>query len=57
MYAAMRNVVGGDFLVEVKLCPRGRIIGFLQYCYRCIIAIAMLSERVVGDLIEKSFLP
>ena len=49
MYAAMGAVVGGDFLVEVELCSRGRIVGFLEYCYRSIIADTMSSECVLGD--------
>lgn len=44
MYASIWVVVGCDFLVEVELCLGGRIIGFLEYCYRRIVAKTPLSE-------------
>lgn len=57
MYATIWAVVGCDFLVEVELCLRGRIIRFLKYCYRRIIAKIPLSEMIMAYWIRKSYVP
>lgn len=49
VYAAVSAVVGGDFVVEVELSVGGCIVGFLEYCYRCIVAVIDLSERLISS--------
>ena len=45
MYAAMGAVVGRDLLVEVELCLGSCVIGFLQYCYGCVVAITRYQNK------------
>ena len=53
MYAAIWAVIGCDFLVEVELCLRGRVVGFLEYGYRRIVAGLPLSELIMVDWIRE----
>ena len=51
VYAAMGGVVGCDFPVKEELSRC--IAGFLEYRYRCIITIKLLSEQITcNDLVE-----
>ena len=53
----MDAVVGCYFVVEEELSLRSLIVGPLEYSYRCIVAIAFVSEWNVGNQIMKHSIP